>query len=160
MTYFADLSDYIYWGAEPQISGAKNVGWLSADHSFPRAEPLSSDLDVIWEYCKVRVYQTRGLHDCPFCEEWFEKNLFRIRHRGEMMNQGDAEILIVSEEHGAFAAPNLIFHYMRDHQYLPPEPFLLALRSVDPIPSQAYRQQLDEAGIYWSKYWRICPEDL
>lgn len=160
MSYFADMSPYSYRGDDPHFPETVNVGWLSASHPFPKTQPEAGDLDVIWEYCKVRIYQSRGLHACPLCEQWFDTKLHHVQHRDELMIQGDAEILIASKEHGVFAAPNLIFHYMRDHHYAPPSSFLLALRSVDPKPSVSYRKLLSDTDIYWSDVWEVCPEDL
>src|SRR5258707_10864727 len=65
MTYFPDLSPYTYFGANHPLS--ENVGWLEAGHVFPTAPPSQEFLSRLWEFCKVSVAQSRGIHLCPFC---------------------------------------------------------------------------------------------
>jgi hypothetical protein len=49
---------------------------------------------------------------------------------------GDAELRVVAEDGTWLAAPNLVYHYVRDHHYAPPAVFVEAAlaRRVAPSP--------------------------
>ena len=67
MTYFKDLSVYIYSGNERPWPLENNVGWLGPDRSFSTAKPDETLLDALWKFCKVQVRSTRGIHLCHLC---------------------------------------------------------------------------------------------
>jgi len=46
------------------------------------------------------------------------------------MHLGSAEIRVQGIDGAVYAAPNLIYHYMANHNYLPPEEFLGAIRDL------------------------------
>jgi hypothetical protein len=65
---------------------------------------------------------TLGYHQCPFCPAYPA----RERINGELASLGSAEIRV----HGPtaeYAAPNLIYHYVIAHEYLPPDEFIEAV---------------------------------
>ena len=49
---------------------------------------------------------------------------------GVSMHLGSAEIRVQGIDGAVYAAPNLIYHYMANHNYLPPEEFLGAIRDL------------------------------
>jgi hypothetical protein len=119
MTYFKDMSGYWYHrngmarrGRSPSLA----VGWLSAVHAFPQAEPSEALLDRLWQFCKISVAQMRGIHECEFCSV----EAYRAEHKGETLFLGTSEIRVLALEGGVYAAPTLIFHYVKAHRYLPP----------------------------------------
>jgi|EndMetStandDraft_5_1072996.scaffolds.fasta_scaffold313216_1 hypothetical protein len=123
MTYFRDLSPYEYglhWGG---VAGAQNVGWLAASHPFETEQPQERDLDLLWEHCKVAINATRGLHGCEFCSDWNGDRHRFIRH-GKTLLLGYSEIRVIGQSGQSYAAPSMIFHYVRDHNYKLPESFL------------------------------------
>ncbi|MCX4824617.1 hypothetical protein OG883_33135 [Streptomyces sp. NBC_01142] len=70
-----------------------------------------------------RAQQTRGYHFCPWCP---------ARRVGARVDgpRGSAEIRV--EGNGvAYAAPELIAHYVEVHDYLPPADFVEAVLSSD-----------------------------
>jgi hypothetical protein len=46
---------------------------------------------------------------------------------GERINMGSAEIRVFARDGTAYAAPTLIYHYMKFHNYRPPDEFIRAL---------------------------------
>ena len=143
MTYFADLSTYTYYLAAPPVS--KNVGWLDEHHEFPTREPSAQLVNAVWDHCKVLVAPTRGIHECPFC--MVETTTF-FRHETWLM-LGTGEIRVFDANGSAFAAPNMIYHYILEHQYRPPEEFLQAIESGVVPGSQRYTELLGRLEIPW-----------
>ena len=143
MTYFEDLSPYTLDDAAR--GPARNVGWLDGSHVFRTLRPKPELLDALWEYCSILVVPTRGLHTCEFCSS--PSNRF-VRH-GKGLILGSGEIRVFSSTGGAFAAPNLIYHYILEHEYHPPEAFLQAVESGPRPESIAYRELLGRLTDAW-----------
>jgi hypothetical protein len=140
MAHFPDLSPYSYLesGVRP---GTLNVGWIDATHPYPKGPVPEVFLKRLWQYCKVPVVQTRGFHVCDFCEI-LRDSIPRLDFEGETLYFGSAEIRIIGANGVIYAAPTLIFHYVRDHEYQPPQAFIDASLG-EPAPGTAdYRAQL------------------
>lgn len=149
MAYFRDLTPFVYGFEPPLHADIRNVGWLDVDQPFPTGTLPEAWLDRLWNYCKICVSATRGLHPCPFCpapSEGLEGYIHQ--HRGERLLLHSAEIRAFSSDGRIFAAPNLIFHYVASHGYRPPDPFIEALAT---LPEEAYRERLTAYGIDWSE---------
>jgi hypothetical protein len=148
MAYFLDLSPYEYglhWGGVP---GAQNVGWLALGHPFKIAQPQESDLDLLWAHCKVAINATRGLHACDFCSGP-SRDCFRASRSNENLMLGYSEIRVIGPSGQSYAAPSLIYHYIRDHHYRPPDSFLSALRTGPTPPSEDYFEALRTRQLTW-----------
>lgn len=62
MTYFADLTPYVYLQSAVE-SKARNVGWLDGTHDFLRWNPAPRFVSALRELMETaRVHQTRGWH--------------------------------------------------------------------------------------------------
>jgi hypothetical protein len=108
--------------ADPNILA---VGWLDADHAFPKGavpDHLLARILALWFW---PVNQTRGFHQSSFMGN--SQMGYPVEHMGRRMLLGDAEIRVSGHAGKMYAAPNLIYHYIRDCDYLPPEEFLDAL---------------------------------
>ncbi len=120
MAYFEDLSKYEYAG--DTVTGSAptlNVGWLEIGHAFSVGNVPPSFLDRLALLVRYGVTQaTRGFHLCGFCA---------VTGRRE---SGHAEIRAVDSNGVRFAAPTLILHYVSEHQYAPPLPFIEAVLRV------------------------------
>ena len=74
-----------------------------------------------------------GWHGCHFCPEY----PVRIADSEGEFCLGDGEIRVpASDGTLTYVAPNLIYHYVVAHQYLPPDVFLDALRALS-LPNPA-----------------------
>jgi hypothetical protein len=137
-----DLSEHIGFG-RPEI---KYVGWLSAKTGFPTEQPNDEILRLLWVYCSVSVNATRGTHACDICgnpmQSVFTKGAERLR-------LGSAEIWLFSLEGAIYRAPNLIYHYVADHHYQPPDIFLANLLTMPAPPDERYFARLRRLGIEW-----------
>ena len=63
---------------------------------------------------------------------------------------GSAEVRVFAPNGAsAFAAPNLIYHYVSVHQYAPPEAFIEALKAGPQPNTRDYEQMLNVAQLRW-----------
>ena len=127
MTYFPDFSLYSY-----SLSGdadiAYNIGWLSKEHPYPKGNVSPELIDRLWVYCGIFVNPMRGYSHCEFCDDvskWPTTALFK----GKNINLGSAEIRVLAKDGKVYACPNLIFHYILEHKYSPPDEFIIAVLS-------------------------------
>jgi hypothetical protein len=64
---------------------------------------------------------------------------------------GSAEVRVFDPEgKAAFAAPNLLYHYVAVHHYLPPAEFLAAIASGPQPATPEYRDLLLRAAVPWA----------
>lgn len=128
MPYFADLSPYEYFKGANKDGRILNVGWLDRLHDYPSGSIPSGLVRKLGELCKKPVMQTRGHHICPFCG--VDQSGCSIRVNEQTIRLGSAEIRVPGKLDIVYACPDLIYHYVRDHSYLPPEEFCAALESI------------------------------
>ncbi len=125
--YLEDLSPYAYLGREsnPHVLA---VGWLDEEHPFPKGAVPGNILVTILACCFKPVNQTRGFHQSPFLK--FSPIGYPIDFNGKKMMLGSAEIRVPGLNGKSYAAPNLIYHYIKDCGYLPPKELLDALDAL------------------------------
>ncbi|WP_441350949.1 DUF7919 family protein [Streptomyces sp. or3] len=134
MTHYADLTPYTYgrnnrtpgdaglWRGVPVL----NVGWLGRGKRYSKGVPPPSLTETLKRMTRThRVQQTRGHHLCPWCAS----RLFPRHPEGP---QGSAEIRVMGNG-VAYAAPELVAHYVEAHGYLPPTEFMEAVLSPDTV---------------------------
>jgi hypothetical protein len=154
MTYFEDLSPYTYTFDSAALDPVRCVGWLDAGHVFRTERPQPHLLDALWAYCSVLVEPTRGLHSCEFCSRPPNTH---VRH-GKRLLLGSGEIRVFSSTGEAFAAPNLVYHYILEHQYQPPEEFLQAVEKGPRPESDEYRELLGRLAVRWRENYPVPAE--
>ncbi|MFF3322309.1 hypothetical protein [Streptomyces sp. NPDC002889] len=132
MTYYADLTPYTYdrdnW--DPTASGVwrsvtlRNVGWLDRGKTYAKGAPPPGLVETLKGMARThRAQQTRGFHLCPWCT-----SLSAARRRDGP--RGSAEIRVMGDG-VAYAARELIAHYVEAHDYQPPADFTEAVLSSD-----------------------------
>jgi hypothetical protein len=146
MSYFEDLSEYSYasFSAYP---GTKNVGWLAAGRSFRTETPDDRVLANLWQHCKVSLVQSRGIHPCEFCPPGTKS--YYAKRGDEQLLLGTSELRIFGNDGDVFAAPTLIYHYMDEHHYRPPDEFIKAVLDGPTPPDGEYFKRLQEIGVEW-----------
>lgn len=129
MTYFKDLSDYSYHPSGVGNS-VKNVGWIDGSYSVGvhvnscQKQELIDKLLELWE---KRVVKTRGFHSCELCENPAMPSTY-VSESKQVFNLGSAEFRVEASTTGeVYAAPDLIVHYISEHDYQPPSSFVEAL---------------------------------
>lgn len=126
MAYYPDLSPYEYLKTDSK-AGAFNVGWLDAAHPYQVGTVPDDILPAILRLCETPINRTRGFHVCQFCTS--PTFGVSVNSSGKEIILGSAEIWVMSADGRMYAAPDLIYHYVKEHQYQPPEEFLCAIRA-------------------------------
>jgi hypothetical protein len=143
MTYFKDLTPYSYYGNEQSL----NVGWLSGSERLVVGETSLEFQEKLHRFCLdeniVRIM--RGFHECELCElpwgEWASKHPNYGINAG-WMSIGDGEIRVIGKG-VVYAAPALIYHYVVEHHYKPPQEFIDAVL-IGPQPGSSEHNALLE----------------
>lgn len=124
--FLKDLGEYKY-NNRFVLPGVQSVGWLVVGAPF-RTGTLPSEVveKLKWLAALRPVNQMRGFHRCELCT----RAKPQIEVEGVVRVLGSAEIWVPGHVE-LFAAPDLIIHYIQDHQYMPPAVFVDAVKSVD-----------------------------
>jgi hypothetical protein len=107
-----------------------HVGWLAKDQPFSRGKVEQDFSRKLLLCCRHRVRQTRGFHICPFCEQ--KQFGVPVEIEGKVVKLGSAEIEVVDGRANIYVAPDLIYHYVTQHEYLPPADFIAAVSWSQP----------------------------
>jgi len=129
VTYFEDLSPYTYLPETvPSTATVRTVGWLDGEHPFAVGEPPQGFADKLGVLCAEHATaRTRGFHWCDLCLESGEEPQEAHPVTGAELTLGSAEIRVLTKDGEWLAAPDLVYHYVVRHSYLPPEPFIDAV---------------------------------
>jgi hypothetical protein len=128
--YYPDMALYQSFVVEndpPTLS----IGWLDGAHEYAQGQVSELFLERLWAFCQLPVNQTRGLYECDLCTE--PGFGVRLQRGDEQIWLGSAEVRVFAPDDTAYAAPDMIYHYVVDHHYLPPEEFIRAVLD-GPLP--------------------------
>jgi len=135
--FYRDLEPYRY-GVQTELKDVVTVGWLSKVSSYPQGHPTAELVGALERLLSShRVHQTRGYHACEFCSKSplaygctklqqlaYETQLHETQS-GKKVLLGSAEIWVPAlGQTVIYAAPDLIYHYVKEHRYLPPAEFI------------------------------------
>lgn len=142
MAYYPDLSPYTYYlrpqkptAIEKAYPDALNIGWLGRAHPFPRSTTLPEEslLKRLLAHTVLSVLMMRGIHDCHLClENSTDLHGTSLFYEDQEIVMDNGEILVVGVDGIAFRAPTMLYHYITEHQYQPPDVFWEALRTSSP----------------------------
>ena len=123
----SDLAPYRYDLPEP-IPNVFAVGWIESQ-AYSKGTVSVEFIDKLSDLImRELVNRMRGIHWCSLCGE-SESWLIRDDDKKIL---GSAEVWVPEAEGPrVFAAPNLIYHYVRDHFYRPPDEFVSAVLEFD-----------------------------
>jgi len=123
-----DLEPYRH-GVPTQLHDVVSIGWLSRNADYPKADsPLEFIQRLEQALSTHRVNKTRGYHICEFCSK---SPLTYTLGSGKQIILGSAEIWVPSKDKSMiYAAPDLVYHYVTEHRYLPPEGFVRAVMNA------------------------------
>ena len=101
------------------------IGWLDAEHPYTQGKTSDDFRERLYELClHPFIVFNRGLMKCPFCQK--EGKPEPTVWNGQKMPYGASRIHI----HGQgkkYIAHGLLFHYVNDHNYRPPDEFVEAV---------------------------------
>ncbi len=69
---------------------------------------------------------------------------------GEQIELGYAEIRVFGKRGKSYAAPNMLYHYVTDHHYKPPDEFIEALKAGPCPPEQEYFDRFQALRLSFS----------
>ncbi len=140
--YFKDFDGYsygTYYGKDlvMVLDEVKTIGWLENGHEYPKGEVDEQTLfnlrKLIVTARSAQIY-SMDFHDCDFCETQPDLDLCpQIIFKGEEWSLGNSVMWLPSPTSSGifYAAPDLIYHYIVDHGYRPPDAFLEAVNCYD-----------------------------
>jgi hypothetical protein len=139
--YYPDLARYNQNDSYDTPKSAVYVGWLDAQHYYRTGDVPAHFLAKLWEYCSNPLLLTFGYHDCAFCQEEGELGI-EVQYNNRSITFGSGEIRVIGHHRVTYIAPDMIFHYVATHNYLPPSEFIEAvLDSPYPPESDVYRKR-------------------
>ena len=112
-SYYKDLTTYQYGRPDECL----NIGWIGKDESFETGDVTS---DFIEKLEKVEAFDDytcarhKGSHRCEICGERMGSSVKKI----EFNKKG-------------YKFPNSISHYVKDHNYKPPQEFIDAIMNIE-----------------------------
>ncbi len=131
--YFEEKPNYSYYLNKP-IGNVFNVGWLDKNNEYSRGAIDSRILDKLAEIlvlkgnANVHVNWARSLDPC----ELSGCTGLKVVSSNKEVDLGGSEIWLPSSERQYyFASPSLIYHYIHQHDYLPPCEFIKAVDEFD-----------------------------
>ena len=139
MSFFSDLSAYTYKQSGTH-DGTVNIGWLDVSEPYTQGSVPSEFVERLWWFCRSRVVQTRGCHICNLCPRRRVGPL-KVTRGEDVLTLGSAEIRVFGFSKRIYAAPNLLFHYVTEHNYRPPDEFIDAVLH-GPVPGSEEYQSL------------------
>ncbi|MQS09804.1 hypothetical protein [Streptomyces alkaliphilus] len=137
MSYYPDLSPYHYLPSTvPEGVVALNVGWLSWRRPYPKGKSPGSFVEALERLCKNNTTaKTRGLHSCRLFRG-FKPSCGKVSLETDTgpITLGSSEIRVVTGKGEWLISPDLVFHYVTRHDYLPPEEFMKAVMELRLAP--------------------------
>lgn len=135
MVYIQDLSPYSDFGADLIA-----IGWLEPGQPFcrgPVPEPFLKDLTALLNF-PWAPFAAAGPHRCGLCP-----------NNGP---HGCSDLLVPSSE-GVYICPEMILHYILEHDYQPPTAFQNAVTACPPTWTDAYFDALDSGLVaVWESF--------
>lgn len=141
MSTYIDFTPYKYSLNFKKLADKFNlvqvsVGWLGKDSEFKTFDDITKTaltdevMNALLELCCKTRAQMRGWHDCELCDKevtktgdyrkvYFDKNEYLLGS-GEMGVACHSFLMV---------APNLIYHYITKHNYLPPDVFIEGIKN-------------------------------
>ncbi|MGZ5544554.1 MAG: DUF7919 family protein [Limisphaerales bacterium] len=115
------------------------IGWLSAVNPIPKGQVPSEFVDALRRHltCPWQPVVAGGAHNCEICQ----------------LNQaqGRANVWIPTSE-VVYVAPELILHYLVEHEYKPPDEFISAVIDCPEQWSNAYFSLMRKFPAWWVEF--------
>ncbi len=136
--------------AEP--GPVKSVGYLWVGHSYPEGKVSRLCFERLVALVEKPLGCSCGYHNCnlgrcSLTESFGSRPVLRYRRR--VLGLGSTDILVPSEK-VVYRFPSLILHYIRHHNYQPPECFCAAVLHC-PEPGSAE---------YFAAIREIAPDNI
>lgn len=131
MTYYKDLSNYTYH-SDGIGENVLNIGWLEKGREFNLEKNSATSLKLVnqlWKTWENRCVRTRGFHECEFCDGQASPLKLRAPN-GNICSIGSAEFRVLGRDGVVYAAPDMLLHYILEHNYQPPQDFVDSVLNI------------------------------
>lgn len=145
MSYYKDLTPYTYHSSGI-VDNTLNIGWLDVAFPYSKGKVTKYFINELFEFCRHKLVRMRGFHECNLCLHQ-NKSLLVVKHNEETLSLGDSEIRVFAGDGKIYAAPNLIYHYVTEHLYKPPDEFIQVVLKGPKSNSDEYKQLLIRYGF-------------
>lgn len=112
------------------------IGWL--ENGQPYTQGNVDDIIVLklremLASSKTNINRMRGIHRCDFCPSSGTDHELRVRHPHlpRTILLGMSELWLPTQTEIIYAAPTLIYHYITEHNYHPPDVYLDTVMAFD-----------------------------
>jgi hypothetical protein len=114
----------IHWGVPNWriFSRFVHVGWIGSERDFPVGAVPDEFVRHLWGMCQQPMSKIKGYQVCGLCESPFGP--LTIEWQGTSANIGDGYLGVVANDGVLMIAPDLVFHYVVAHGYVPPREFI------------------------------------
>lgn len=133
--YFDDLSPRYKIVPNWVSSNMLSVGWLAKEHKFKQGDVAVEFTKKLLLFCERPENLMRGYHVCDLCpinkSDEHPSMLFVLKPDGEKLHLGNGEVYVKGNGGKIYSAPTLIYHYIMEHKYLPPQEFIDAVCLCD-----------------------------
>ena len=155
IAHFEDLTPCTYQRFNPARRNlVLAVGWLQRGYEFNRGDVPERVLDRLAEFAITPMPQPGGVfaghHECDLCPERIESKYPPARWHFRSSSHRN---LYIPFEGRVYVSPESVGHYITEHGYCPPEPFLNAVESCPAVDGEEYREQT------W-RFFRLTSQDL
>ena len=119
-SYFQDLTPYVYDGRN---SSCLNIGWLDGrEYNMGECpKEFIDNLDTVISSNQFVSARHKGFYTCDLCDK-------SIHHREKGKS---STILTINDDGRCYSFPKMILHYIKSHNYKPPQEFIDAVMSLE-----------------------------
>lgn len=97
-------------------------GWLDPGHHYTAGFSPKTFIQALEVAAMDPVFVTRGYHRCQYCPASlgsFGPTTYQT-HDGKQLQLGSACLKVTDNQQRVWVAPNLVLHYISEHDYRPP----------------------------------------
>jgi hypothetical protein len=131
--YYPDMSIYSYSNFDKKLKEMYNlgeefvflnIGWIDSSMEYEKAEKNEEFLKKMLILIKKSGNMMRGYHRCQYC---LKDRMIGNEYDLICVKEGDSTITLGSREiyfqygNFVFISPDLIYHYIENHSYKPPD---------------------------------------
>jgi len=148
MARYPDMTEYVHGHCFRTMT---NVGWLGRGTAFDTRPTSPQFRQALLELvARIRVNVTPGFRQCDLCGAGPG---IEVPFEGGTIVLGNAELHFRGWRGFSFAAPDLIYHYVAEHGYRPPKPFMEDVLEMAPryrVPKGAsnFTRNYDDLSEY------------
>ncbi|MBQ8188500.1 MAG: hypothetical protein IJZ44_01850 [Lachnospiraceae bacterium] len=142
MAVYKDFSEYELDNIK--LHNVINIGWLGEAGCFPQGNVSDEFLMNLWEYYKCPIFSTRKIYQNEKLDGYWK--FFVAIFNGREIGLGSSEVRVLDKERGVvYASPNLIIHYIVNHNYCPPQEYIKAVIEGPKPNSKDYCNMISSA---------------